>query len=214
MPASAVDTPKLDNVELRLERDVSYRTLDRPPLTFTVFRELIKWDVPGAWRLYRLLAEPRFKSMIAPFPLEDGSTIHVPLNWPGMLAGRGLKGYEPKAIAFFASSLGDAADPVTMIDCGADIGVFARLVLAKGVCISRLIAYEPNAIPFQVLQMNLGGLGVSIDLRNMAVSSTSGRKWLVINADEDWDHGAFSGAAQRDWPVGRDGDYRPVGVRS
>jgi hypothetical protein len=176
-----------------LEHDVSYRTLNRPPITFRLFRKLIDWDLPGAWRLYRVFGEPRLKSIVAPFPLEDGSTIHVPLTWPGMVGGRGLSGYEPDAIAFFAASLRDAKGPVVLIDCGADIGVFTRLVLAKGVNISRLIAYEPNAIPFEILRMNLSDLGVPVDLRNTAVSSTSGEMCLVTNANEECDHGAFLG---------------------
>jgi FkbM family methyltransferase len=142
------------------------------------------------------------KSIVAPFPLEDGSMIHVPLAWPGMLAGRGLRGYEPDAIALFAASIRGAWGPVTLIDCGADIGVFARLVLAKGVSISSLIAYEPNAIPFQILRMNLSGLRVPTDLRNAAVSSTSGQAWLVMDATEECDHGAFLGSpSQAGLPV-------------
>jgi FkbM family methyltransferase len=171
---------------------VSYRTLDRLPVTFRVFSQLIHWDFPGAWRLYRMFGQPLLKSIVAPFPLEDGSIIHVPLTWPGMLAG-GLAGYEPGAIAFFAAAVRAAKGPVTLIDCGADIGVFARLVLAKGARISRVIAYEPNATSFQVLRLNLAGLSIPTDLRNAAVSSTPGEMCLITDTAEEYDHGAFLG---------------------
>jgi FkbM family methyltransferase len=140
-----------------------------------------------------MVGQPLLKSMVAPFPLEDGSVIHVPLAWPGMLTGRGLTGYEPGAIAFFAAAIHSAKGPVTLIDCGADIGVFARLVLAKAACISRVIAYEPNPISFRLLQMNLAGLSIPTDLCNTAVSSAPGQRWLVIENAEEYDHGAFLG---------------------
>jgi FkbM family methyltransferase len=114
-----------------------------------------------------------------------------------MVAGRGLSGYEPDAIAFFAASLREVRSPITLIDCGADIGVFTRLLLAKGVGISRVIAYEPNPISFQILQMNLSGLLIPTDLRNTAVSSTSGESWLALSANEVFDHGAFLGSPSK-----------------
>jgi FkbM family methyltransferase len=114
-----------------------------------------------------------------------------------MLAGRRLSGYEPDAIAFFAASLREVRGPITLIDCGADIGVFTRLLLAKGVGISRAIAYEPNPISFQILRMNLSGLRVPTDLRNTAVSSTSGESWLAMSTNEVYDHGAFLGSSSQ-----------------
>jgi FkbM family methyltransferase len=181
---------------------VNYRVFDHVPVTFRLFQRLIHWNFPGAWRLYRFFGEPPLKSIVAPFFLEDGSIIHVPLTWPGMLAGQGLRGYEPDAIAFFVACLRGTQGPVTLIDCGADIGVFARLVLAMGARISHLIAYEPNANSFQVLRMNLAGLSVPTDLRNAAVSSTSGRMWLVTDTAEECDHGAFLGSpSQAGLPV-------------
>jgi FkbM family methyltransferase len=140
-----------------------------------------------------MFGQPLLKSIVAPFSLEDGSIIYVPLAWPGMLTGRGLAGYEPCAIAFFAASVRAAKGPVILIDCGADIGVFTRLVLAKAACIARVIAYEPNALSFQVLRMNLAGLRTSTDMRNTAASSAPGWRWLVTDTAEDYGYGAFLG---------------------
>lgn len=170
---------------------MSYQVLSRIPWTFLACRQLMGWNVPGAWRLYHKFVRPLLKSKVAPFPLEDGSTAYVPLTWPGMATGRGLEGYEPDAIAAFASRVRSLPGPVTLIDCGADIGMFTRLVLAKVSNICRIIAYEPNPDPFELLRMNLEGCGIPTDLRNSAVSSAAGQAKLIVDDTEEHNHAAF-----------------------
>src|SRR5579871_6374551 len=82
----------------------------------------------------------------------------LPLTWPGLILGRGTEAYEPDAIAAFAAAVARLGPAVTLVDCGADVGAFSRLVLARTSNIARLIAFEPNPDPFELLEQNLRGL--------------------------------------------------------
>lgn len=171
-------------------KEMSYRILTRPPVAFRFFRQLILWDVPGAWTLSRIFGQPRWKDVAAPFELDDGSVLYLPLLWPGLLTGRGLASYEPDAIACFAAAVRASAAPVTLIDCGADTGVFARLIAAQAHNIATVVAFEPNPLPFQLLKMNLGTFAAA-DPRCAAVSSQAGEAVLVLDAAKDDSHAGF-----------------------
>jgi len=112
-----------------------------------------------------------------------------------MITGRALTGYEPQAIRYFAAQIAAAPAPVTLIDCGADIGVFTRLVLSKTVNVDRIIAYEPNPTSFTLLEQNLlimeGAERFSLIARAAAVSAVPGRAHLDIDTRYDNAHGAF-----------------------
>lgn len=169
-----------------------YRVLDRPSLAFRFARACLRLDVPGAWRFYRIFIHGQLKRTAAPFPLGDGTALVLPLTWPGLVTGRGMEGYEPDAIAAFTAAVTRLGPAVTLIDCGADVGAFSRLVLAGTANISRVIAFEPNPDPFELLKHNLGERpGLVVELRQSAVSAAEGTAWLVIDPDADHDHGAY-----------------------
>ena len=171
-----------------------YRVLDRPSLPFRFARACLCRDIPGAWRFYRAVIHPRVKGKAAPFLLADGSSLVLPLTWPGLVTGRGTEGYEPEAIAAFTAATARLGPAVTLIDCGADVGAFSRLVLAGTKNVSRVIAFEPNPDPFELLERNLRGCeGLGVELRQSAVSALEGTAWLAVDRTMDHDHGAHLG---------------------
>jgi FkbM family methyltransferase len=164
------------------------------PWSFRLARLCMRLDMPGAWRLYRLLGHPLIRGKAAPFPLGQCGELYIPLTWPGLLTGRGLDRYEPGAIGAFAAAIRQLGPGVILIDCGADIGAVSRLTMALASNISKAVAFEPNPDPFGLLAINLSGLsGIEADLRNCAVSDRPGTAMLVIDRDADHDHGAHLG---------------------
>jgi hypothetical protein len=123
---------------------MGYVLLPRVPLSYRMAQCFFRWDVPGTWSAYRTLVVPHHRGRAAPFHLSDGSRIWMPLTWPGLVTGRGLTGYEPDAIRYFAQQIAFAPAPVTLIDCGADVGVFGRLVLAQRLTLKRLSLMNPT----------------------------------------------------------------------
>lgn len=173
-----------------------YQVLERPSLPFRFARACLCRDIPGAWRFYRTFLHGHVKGKAAPFPLADGTSLVLPLTWPGLVTGRGTDQYEPDAIAAFTAAVAGLGPAVTFIDCGADVGAFSRLVLARTANISRLIAIEPNPDPFELLERNLRGRrGLAVELQLGAVSAAEGTGWLTVDPAEDHDHGAHLGAA-------------------
>ena len=74
--------------------------------------------------------------------------------------------------------------------------MFSRLVLARTANISRVIAFEPNPDPFELLEQNLRGRPrITMQLRRSAVPATKGTAWLALDPDADHDHGAHLAAA-------------------
>ncbi len=179
--------------EKRLELNrPPYRVLDRPSLAFRIARACLRHDLPGAWRFYRIFIHSHVKGKAAPFPLADGTSVVLPLTWPGLVTGRDIEDYEPGAIAAFTAAVARLGPSVTLIDCGADVGAFSRLVLAGTANISRVIAFEPNPDPFELLERNLRErAGLTVELRHSAVSAAEGTAWLAVDPDADHDHGAY-----------------------
>jgi FkbM family methyltransferase len=168
-----------------------YQVLDRPSLAFRFARACLCHDIPGAWRFYRIFLYRAMKGKAAPFPLADGTSLMLPLTWPGLVTGRATEDYEPDAVAAFTAAVARFGSSVTLIDCGADVGVFSRLVMAGTANISRVIAVEPNPDPFELLAENLRERpGLSVQLRQSAVSAADGTGWLAVDPHEDHDHGA------------------------
>lgn len=173
-----------------------YKVLKRPSLAFRFGRACLSLDIPGAWRFYRTFLHRHIRGKAAPFPLADGTSLVLPLTWPGLITGRGTEGYEPDAIGAFTAAVAHLGPAVTLIDCGADVGVFSRLVLARTANISQVIAFEPNPDPFELLEQNLRGRPrITMQLRRSAVSATKGTAWLALDPDADHDHGAHLAAA-------------------
>lgn len=171
-----------------------YKVLERPSFAFRFARICLSYDIPGAWRFYQTCLHHHVKGKAAPFRLTDDTSLLLPLTWPGLVTGRGLEGYEPDAIAAFTAAVAHLGPAVTLIDCGADIGTFSRLVLANAPNISRVIAFEPNPDPFELLERNLAERpGLHVELRQSAVSAVSGTGWLTVDPNEDHDHGAYLG---------------------
>jgi FkbM family methyltransferase len=63
--------------------------------------------------------------------------------------------------------------PLTLVDIGANVGLFSRQCLNRFEQITRVHCYEPDPLNFRLLSRNLGGLG-RVTLNNFGLSDEEG----------------------------------------
>jgi FkbM family methyltransferase len=162
-----------------------------PPWWFELAARRINADKRGGWALMNIFKSLGLLRQHAPFKLPDGSEISLPLGWPGASTADVFDRYEPDAIAHFADAITALPHPVTLIDCGADVGVFCRILLGRLApgALDRLIAIEPNSNSFPLLQQNLDRPDATLVFA--AVSDQSGFGRLATPNYSDGDHAKF-----------------------
>ena len=103
-----------------------------------------------------------------------------------------LNYYERHALDAVANTVRRFRSPVLLVDCGADVGVYARLLLHRGVQPTDIITVEPNSRTFPILKANLAGLVSNVICFNGAVGDTRGRGGLQTpDYDPNQDRAAF-----------------------
>jgi FkbM family methyltransferase len=111
-------------------------------------------DIPGSWRIYKHLIRSKYANLAIAYPLADESRMYVPAGWPRLFEPDILESYEHNAIVEFSAAIDAMGGPTIMIDCGADVGAFSRLVLLHTENIEKIYAIEPNLHSFQILKRN------------------------------------------------------------
>lgn len=102
-----------------------------------------------------------------------------------------VRGYEAELMGLLADEIGRMPADVTLIDCGADIGTVSAHLVSRCRNISRVIAFEPNAAAFRVLEQNLRSMRVAPDARHAAVGNFRGRGELVKSPLDPSAHAMF-----------------------
>jgi FkbM family methyltransferase len=162
-----------------------------PPWWFEIATRRINSDKRGGWALLKVLQALGLLDRSAAFRLPDESEIILPLNWPGVQMPDVFEQYEPDALDHFARAIAALPSPATVIDCGADVGVFCRLLLSKLAPekVDRVLAVEPNDRSFALLQRNLSDDNMTLFFG--AVSDCAGFGRLVTPDYSDGDHAKF-----------------------
>lgn len=142
----------------------------------------------------RLLAEARKRGMLDQLALYSlGSVqLYVPLWRPcNQWLEDDVLGYEAELLRVLADGIARMPPDVTLIDCGADIGTVSAHLVSRCPNISRVIAFEPNAAAFRVLERNLKSMRVVPDARHAAVGNFCGRGELVKSPLDPSAHAMF-----------------------
>lgn len=157
----------------------------QPPWHFRLAKDLIRRGVrgPGLW--LRLAHRLGLLNCVATYRLKHDVDVDVPLSrWENLWDAGEVRDYEMDLFDELAPLLRESAGKhpavnSTLIDCGADIGLFPVLLAARGVRFERVIAFEPNPQPLEVLRTNVMRLGPANQVRPQAVSDFTGRGRLV-----------------------------------
>jgi FkbM family methyltransferase len=164
---------------------------DRAPWHFRLAKSLIRHRVRGGYRLLATARKLGWLDMVVRYPLSDRISLDVPLYRDENLWNEhDLHAYEAESIDLLAAQVSRRPEPVTLLDCGADIGLFSALLAARCPEIARVVAFEPNPEAFRLLAGNVRRLPAG-ECHEMAVSDFTGRAELQSPRPGTGDHARF-----------------------
>jgi FkbM family methyltransferase len=169
------------------------------PWWFRMIRERIANNRRGPWLMLRMADRLGLLKAAAWFPLGD-ARILIPLDWPSRIhLPNRLATYEPAAIAYLAHEIDSLTGNAVLIDCGADIGVYSRLVMQQTTKLQEVVLFEPNPQSYAILSRNFEAVGLPVRLFNAGVADFIGHAEL-LGADVN-PHGGFIRRAASGIPV-------------
>ncbi len=127
-----------------------------PPRLFRLARGLIRRRIRGGYRLIEWLERSGRLNRSAVYAMSDRIAVELPL-WrrPNQLDDVEARNYEQALVLAVSRELEAFRLRTLLIDCGADVGLLAGLLIAQSRNIAELIAFEPNADAYEVLLRNL-----------------------------------------------------------
>ena len=149
--------------------------LDRPPLLFAIDKFMMRHRIRGAWRLFELLKQRGyFDRKVIRYEIGRGISAHVPIFRPERRWDLyDLLHYEQDLIDRLVDEAGTSDDPLTIVDCGADLGLISMLLTARLPRVSRVIAFEPSEDEVPLLRKNFATLPVAGEVIQAVPTSPS-----------------------------------------
>lgn len=145
----------------------------------------------GGYRLLNIYESLGLLNKYCFFTLPDGDKALFPLTWPGLERDDLLENYETDALQAVVEFMQNTECNYALIDCGADIGIYSRLLLSNTEKIRYIVAFEPNPEAFYLLEENLRNTGIDIQLFESAVGSSRGKGELFFPEDDPISHAGF-----------------------
>lgn len=162
----------------------------RAPLIFTLAKWMQRLHIRGGHHLQRLARERGWLNVIIRYRLGPRVQLDVPLALRGYDEQRVVH-YEREAITVVAELAARLPGPVTLLDCGADIGLISAHLVAVCPNVQHATAIEPNPDAFEYLARNASLLPVEAEAVHAAVSDFSGQAELRRSPADPSDHAAF-----------------------
>ncbi len=159
------------------------RPRNQAPLLYKLALYLNRKRIRGSWRLFGIVKGLGMLDRPVNFKLNDSMSILVPIKripWDEF----DLAHYESTLMEALGRHIASLPAPVTLIDGGADIGLFSLKTLMVCPAIQRIIAFEPNPEGFVFLQENLGRLPFSAEAVPKALSDFEGSGKLELPSAE------------------------------
>lgn len=143
-------------------------------LLFTVLRALTRTGLRGSSRMFFLAQRYRLLRGVLRFSIDRHHPLYVPIS--RCMDLHDVLEYEGKLL----STLVLKADlfegnSITLVDCGADIGIVSVRLLSSLKIITKILAFEPNQDVFWLLKRTLSEQPCETVALQMAVSNFSGR---------------------------------------
>lgn len=121
-----------------------------PTTPFEVAKSMIRSGLSGGWFLLGLCRK-MWPDQSAEYCLTNGVRVSFPLKagWEKYWLEKDACFYESDLVRQLSLAI-DSRPDVTLIDCGADVGIFSAVVCSCCPNITRVVAFEPNpsAYPF------------------------------------------------------------------
>lgn len=168
------------------------RIRTQPPWSFRLASFLNRHGIRGGYRLLDTAAALGWLDGLVRYELTRDVAILVPLaRRENRWTQEEVESYEWRPVAQFCERLAALAAPVRLVDCGADIGLFSARVAARVPGLIEVLAFEPNAEAFAVLERNVALLGRPAQARCAALGSFSGRGVLRSTERDRSAHAQF-----------------------
>lgn len=172
-----------------------------PPPGFLLAKWLQQYQVPGAYRFERLLRDIGYLNVLVRYPLSRRTFIDMPIGLPLRdVTALEVATYEKDSVRTAGAIVGSWNLPVTLIDCGADVGLMSAKLVDRCGNIQQVVAFEPNEKIYQYLRHNIDSLPVEGRAHCSAIADYRGRGKLAHDGLDLSDHGAFLAACQ-DGPI-------------
>ncbi|GAB4521956.1 MAG: hypothetical protein Tsb0020_40450 [Haliangiales bacterium] len=168
------------------------KQLTKAPLSFRVADFLARNGVRGGYRLLDVAEKLGRLNVEVKYSVGRGVELRVPLHREAnRWSLEEVLRYDRVLIEHFVAAARSWSRPVTMVDCGADIGTIAVKFAAVYPEVERIIAIEPNDEAFPYLKRNLAPLSSKVEWHNAAVSDFVGMGELVRPSYDPSDHACF-----------------------
>ncbi|GAB4503334.1 MAG: hypothetical protein Fur0043_03260 [Anaerolineales bacterium] len=137
---------------------------------------------------------------IIPEALHIGPAIlHLDLSDPVVSGALALRVFEPSELAFFQKY---CRGPLTLVDIGANIGLYTVLAMHQLDSTGRIVALEPHPGTFAFLQKNVAANQAQasacsrVDALNLAATPERGPQQLRLNPENRGDNRLYRGTYQ------------------
>lgn len=172
------------------------------PWYFRAVKNLTRRNTPGAWRLLGLMRNSGMLQKSAFYQLSETVGIEVPISkFTNCWDQTDLDEYEEDLVQSLSLAASSLEGPVTLVDGGADIGLFSLKVASRLPGIRNIVAFEPNAEAFPWLVRNLSRLPFDARAVPAALSDFDGRGELCFpDYDAESVHARYL-APREDGPV-------------
>jgi FkbM family methyltransferase len=166
---------------------------------FRLLKHLHRKKVRGSYRLLQT-CRPLWASSVPIYALPSNVHVAVPIGrkencWD--IAD--IFDYENELINAFCEALAPLSD-ITLVDCGADIGVFSALVCSRCDHIGRVLAFEPNPDIQDVFRQNILSLPKG-EPHALALGSFTGFGKLERPPYDDSDHARYMVPSTQGFPL-------------
>jgi len=174
-------------------KELANAPVDNVPWYFRLGRYLSKHKIRGG---DRLLSEARRRGLLdqlVVYPVGPGGVqLRVPLWRPcNEWLEEDVRDYEAAFMRVLSEAVCQLPGPVTLVDCGADIGTVSAHLVSRCRNIQRVLAFEPNPAAHRVLAENLRGLRVRTHAYRSAVGDFTGRGRLIHSPRDPSAHAMF-----------------------
>ena len=166
----------------------------RPPLVYELAKYMTRHGIRGGQRLLNAINRSGMMERNVVYKIDRKISVVIPMHLSfsyKFFDSHVLANYEKEVVTAIAAEAGSLPAPVTYVDCGADIGLFAGLVAARTPCLSQIIAFEPNPTVREYLARNLAGLSVPSQINHVAVSDFNGSGILRSPSNSKSVHARF-----------------------
>lgn len=162
------------------------------PLSFRLATFLNRHGIRGGYRLLDTAASLGWLDGLMRYELRNGVSILVPLARPeNRWTKEDVENYEWRPVALFCERLAALQAPVRLVDCGADIGLFAARVAERVPGLVEVLAFEPNEEAWRVLSRNVQLLGRPARAERAALGDVRGRGVLESTPRDRSAHAQF-----------------------